>query len=249
MAIKGKGKTKSRPPARAPRRAPVEVPTPFGQRRWVQLTAALLVGAGLVWFLIWLTNGIRQNDLHDREAAAQVERRRAAQPWKDLVESELPKVGTLGAAGVPPSVATELTPVIDALAGGKGDGDVTAIEGLDERLTEVADTLEGYALAEQVRERGFDAGEVGALLDSRSGLVAALRTYASATKLTLGAAELSERDRAAILDEAEALSEIANATLADAWSDYLIGMTAAGLAPTTPAPDLGGLGAGLPVGG
>lgn len=249
MAIKGKGKTRSRPPARAPRRAPVEVPTPFAQRRWVQLVAALLVGAGVVWFLIWLTNGIRQNQADDREAAAQVTRRRAAQPWKDLVESELPKVGTLGQGGAPPTVASELTPAIDSLAEADGDVDVAPIEGLDERLTEVADALEAYALADQVRGKGFDAAEVGALLDSRSGFVSALRTYAAATRLTLGAADLSGRDRELILDEARGLSEAANAALADAWNDYLIGMTAAGLAPTAPAaPDLGGI-PGAPIGG
>jgi hypothetical protein len=247
VAIKGKGKTKSRPPARAPRRAPVEVPTPFSQRRWVQLVVALLVGAGIVWFVIWLTNGIRRNDADDREAASQVDRRRAAQPWKDLVETELPKVGSLGGAGAPPIVAAELAPAIDSLAG--GDGDVAAIEGLDERLDEVADALEGYALADQVRGKGFDVGEVNALLDSRSELVTAMRTYAAATRLTLGAADLPERDRDAVLEEARSLSELAGATLGDAWNDYLFGMTAAGLAPTIPEPGLGGLGTGIPIGG
>ena len=42
MAIKGKGKTKSRPPARAPRPAPVVRKPPFFARRWVQVVAALV---------------------------------------------------------------------------------------------------------------------------------------------------------------------------------------------------------------
>ena len=42
MAIKGKGKTRSRPPARAPRPIPVVVKPPFFRRRWVQVVGAFL---------------------------------------------------------------------------------------------------------------------------------------------------------------------------------------------------------------
>jgi hypothetical protein len=245
VAIKGKGKTRTRPPTRAPRRAPVEVPTPFLRRRWVQLVAAALVGAGIVWFLVWLTNGIRQSGVEEREAAAQVERRRAAQGWKELVESEISKVGTLGAPGVPPTIATELGPALEALR--RGRDDVAAIEGLDERLTASADALEGYELAKAISGKGFDTGEANALTNSRDRFVAALRAYASATRLALAAAELPSADRRRILDEADAISKVAADTVHDAWNEYLIGLDAAGLAPT-PA-DAGGVGTGLPVGG
>jgi hypothetical protein len=251
VAIKGKGKTKSRPPTRAPRRAPVEVPTPFLQRRWVQLVAALLVGAGIVWFLIWLTNGIRQGNVDEREAAAQVERRRAVQGWKELVETELVKVGSLGAAGAPPAIAPELAATIEGLE--QGNDDVAAIEDLDERLTAVADALEAFELAPAIRGKGFDEGQANALLDSRSGLASALRTQAAAARLALAAAELPASDRGSVLEEAGQLSEVANAALADAWNDYLLGLAAAGLTPDQAAPPDAGLGgidtSGIPIGG
>jgi hypothetical protein len=245
VAIKGKGKTRSRPPARAPRRAPVEVPTPFLRRRWVHLVAAALVGAGIVWFLVWLTNGIRESGVEEREAAAQVDRRRAAQGWKALVEAEIAKVGTPGTPGAPPTIASELGPALEGLR--RGRDDVTAIEGLDDRLTASADTLEEYGLAGAISGKGFDTGEANALTNSKDRFVAALRAYASATRLALTAAGLPQAERRSILDEADAISRLATDTLHDAWNEYLIGLDAAGLAPT-PA-DAGGLGTGLPTGG
>ena len=246
MAIKGKRKSRSHPPARAPRRAPVERPTPFLQRRWVQLTAALLVGGGIVVFLIWLTNGIRQTNEDEREAAEQVERRRAVQGWKELVETEIPKVGTLGAPPAAPTVAAELTPTIDAVA--EGDDDVTAIDGLEQRLDDAATALEEYELNQAVRDKGFDVGEASALLDSQTGLVSSLRSYAAAARLTELAATASNEDRKALTDEARGLVEGAALTLQGAWNDYLLGLGAAGLTPGGAAPGAG-LEAGVPSGG
>jgi hypothetical protein len=69
MAIKGKRKPKSKPVARAPRRAPVQVAPPWPQRRWVQVTAAFIVGLFVMTLFVWITNGLRQ-DRADAEAAA-----------------------------------------------------------------------------------------------------------------------------------------------------------------------------------
>jgi hypothetical protein len=248
VAIKGKGKTKNRPPARAPRRAPVEVPTPFAQRRWVQFTAALLIGAGIVWFLIWLTNGIRQGNADEQEAAAQVERRRAVQGWKELVEAEIAKVGALGAAGAPPSVAVELGPAIEALA--DGGQDVAAVEDLAERLAASADQLGGFELGPAIRGKGFDVGEANALTNSQARLIAAFRAYASAARLTVAAAAVPSADREAVLDEARVLSDLAGSTLQDAWNEFRIGLEAAGLSPADAGAGPGGLDtSGIPIGG
>ena len=62
MAIKGKGKTKSRSVARAPKRGPVPVPVPFVQKRWVQVTAAVIVGFLAFWLLTWVIDGLQAND-------------------------------------------------------------------------------------------------------------------------------------------------------------------------------------------
>jgi hypothetical protein len=250
VAIKGKGKTRSRPPARAPRRIPVEVPTPLLRRRWVHVAAAMLVGAGIVWFLVWLTNGIRRSGAEEREAAAQVERRRAVQGWKALVEGEIAKVGTLGGPGTPPTIAAELGPALEALR--KGRDDVAGIEGLDERLMASADALEGYELADAIGGKGFDTGEANALTNSKDRFVSALRTYASATRLALAAAALPDGERRPILDEADALARVARETVHDAWNEFQIGLHAAGLtagAAGAGGAVPGGAGTGLPTGG
>ncbi|HSL12186.1 MAG TPA: hypothetical protein VLA82_12815 [Actinomycetota bacterium] len=247
MAIKGKGKTRSHPPARAPRRAPVERPTPFLQRRWVQLVAAVLVGAGVVWFLIWLTNGIRQGNVDEREAVEQVERRRAVRGWKELVETEIAKVGAFGAPGAAPSVAAELPAVIEIVA--DGEDDVSAIDGLDERLDEAASALEGYDLIGAVRNKGFDVGEASAVLDSQAGFVSALRSYAVAARLTTLAATLPDAGHEATIDEARSVSEGAATTLQGAWNDYLLGLNAGGLTPASAGAEAGLGTGGLPIGG
>ena len=59
MAIKGKGRTKTRQPVRAPRRGPVPVPVPFARRRSVQVVSAFVTGLLVFWGGVWLTNGLR----------------------------------------------------------------------------------------------------------------------------------------------------------------------------------------------
>ena len=48
MAIKGKGRSKSKPAARAPSARRYRCPSPFTQRRWVQRTAFFILGVLVV---------------------------------------------------------------------------------------------------------------------------------------------------------------------------------------------------------
>ena len=93
MAIKGKGRTRTKQPVRAPRRGPVPVPVPFVRRRGVQVVAAFLVGALVFWGGVWLTNGLRAQDTSERDREQELQQRRAGAAWENLVATE---VGTSG---------------------------------------------------------------------------------------------------------------------------------------------------------
>ena len=122
MTIKGKGRTKSRGVARPPRRAPVPVPVPLARRRWVQLTAAFLLGLGVFLFAIWLTNGLRAGTEQDRADAELAAQQEVLQSWRAELEVQLGKVGTIQAIQ-PPAIGA---PVRSALADLE-DGDTTAV--------------------------------------------------------------------------------------------------------------------------
>ena len=246
MAIKGKGKTRQRAPARAPKRAPVEVPVPLPQRRWVQVTTAFVLGAGLVWFLIWLTNGIRQGRMEDRVAAESVEKRRAVQSWQALVDSQLATVGTLGPSGVPPTVAAELDQAIQAIGDGEGEEIVGTLEDLETRLEAAADELDAFELAPAIRDKGFSSGETNALTNSQSLLTSALRQYAVAASLAQLAAGADGQTQRGVIDDARATQEQAATILQQAWSELGLGLKAAGLELTGTDPSAGLGTSGIP---
>jgi hypothetical protein len=226
----------------------VEVPVPFARRRWVQVVAALLVGAGVVWFLIWLTNGIRQGREEDRAAAEQVERRRAVQAWQRLVEAEVAKVGTLGTVGVPPEIAPELGAALASLEDGGSPATARALEDAAERLDASADALAEHDLVDAIRDR-FSRGDANALTNSQELLAASFRIYGSAARVALAGADAEGADRRALLDEASALRDRATEVLAEAWNEYSLGLDAAGLAPSGVDPTASAGGAFPDLGG
>ncbi|MDP9118719.1 MAG: hypothetical protein M3M93_00375, partial [Actinomycetota bacterium] len=89
MAIKGKGRTRTRQSVRAPRRGPVPVPVPFARRRGVQVIAAFVAGLLVFWGGIWLTNGLRAQDTSERDREEELLRRRAGAAWENVVATEL----------------------------------------------------------------------------------------------------------------------------------------------------------------
>ena len=118
MAIKGKGKTKSRAAPRAPRPVPVKVRPPFFLRRWVQVMLSFLGGLGVFAVVVWaVIQSDNRND--DRKAAQNIEAAsRIANQWQATVESALRGVGEVQ-PNQHPIVFTGLSTIVDEMA--KGD--------------------------------------------------------------------------------------------------------------------------------
>jgi hypothetical protein len=133
MAIKGK-KSKSKPkgPVRAPRREVVELPTPFLQRRLVQLALSLILGLLIFWFGVWLTNGWRadgrKNDAKKAQAAKTAQgakQRLAVQSWKGTVDAAIGDIGTAPTDAGNPTIFTDLSTASASLAEGTSPSGVT----------------------------------------------------------------------------------------------------------------------------
>lgn len=231
MAIKGKtkGRSRGRAPARAPRREPVAVQPPFLRRRWVQLVAAAVAGALAVLFVVWVTNGLRQQRADDEEADAAATRRAAAQEWQGTLEGEVGKLGSIS-PGVPPTVLTELSGAIDGLADGEApDGtDATIADALT--LTRAAaEAIDGYDLTTAIADQGFDVVETNYFLNSQSKIAHALSLYEQSALLAREALAADGQERVALARRAVAVREVATSLLNEGWNDYLQVMYAVGL--------------------
>jgi hypothetical protein len=231
MAIKGKtrGRSRGKAPARAPRREPVAVPKPFLQRRWVQLVAAALAGALAVLFVVWVTNGLRQERADTEEADAAATRRAAAQEWQQTLEGEVGKLGTIS-PGVPPTVLEPLSGSIDGLADGKApDGTDATISDALTLVRAAAETLGDYELTETIADQGFDVEETNYFLNSQSKVVHALKLYEQSALLAQAALAAEGQERVALARRAVAVRGVATSLLNEGWNDYLQVMYAVGL--------------------
>ena len=220
MAIKGKGKTRGRPPVRAPRRAPVEVKPPFFLRRRVQVSLAFVAGLLLMVFAIWVTNYLRQQHADHTAATQASEQRTAGQKWKSQVEGALGKVGTLSPSALP-ALFPELGATISGLQKGHvPDGAAATLKKAraDAKLAIVP--LKKYDLTGQVRDIGMDEGQVSWFLSSQTRIVQALELYEQAAANAALAIAAPDDQRAAIADAAAAIQDKAAELLSDGWSDY-----------------------------
>jgi hypothetical protein len=242
MTIKGKGRTKSRPPARAPRRAPVPVPVPFVQRRWVQLTAAALVGAGLVLLAVWVTNGIRQNQADDQAAQDQAqqdqqasEQQTAFQGWQDVVENQIKTVGTIQEP-TGPQVATELDAILAALAKGKAapSGSAQTAAQLHDDLEKAATAIAAYKLVNKIRDIGFDRATATSFTDSQNGLSSGLKAAAAAAAVARSALDADPAVAKDLAKTGQDLLASARDELTNAWTAYSNARAGAGVAPPPP---------------
>jgi len=236
MAIKGKGKSKSRGVAKPPRREPVPVPVPFIARPWIRIVTAFLVGIAVSWFAIWVTNGLRTSR-EAEEATAELEaQRQALQSWQAEVEAEVGAVGEFQDPS-PPAIAASVRTAIRDLEG-DGDTSVTAdaLRTLAGDLDAAADALEGFPLADQIRDKGFGP-EADTIITARLEFVEAMRAYRGAAMLILLATEADDGDVAAALTEraSDALAS-ADGLLADAHRKYRLSLGNAGILTT---PDIG----------
>lgn len=231
MAIKGKGKTKSRQQARAPRRAPVAVKPPLFARRWVQLTAALLVGMGLVWFLVWVTNGIRESRRSDQAATTASEQKAALQRWQGLIEQQVGTVGQLQQQGVPPTISPQVAAAGGALAAGKPVTTTAAdLKSSAAALQRAAKAMTSFNLSTTIRGKGYTVDQADAILTAQTHLTDALQTYQQAALLAALAVDSTDPAlKEALGARVQALTATANAELQEGWRLYTNALSDVGL--------------------
>jgi hypothetical protein len=235
VAIKGKGRTKTKQPVRAPRRGPVPVPVPFAKRRGVQALAAFLAGLLVFWGGIWLTNGLRQEDRASRTEAQDLLKRRAASAWKSLVETEVGTIGTVQ-EGTPPVILPQIPAILTALANRTPEDVVATLKDAAAGAKDVSATIGAYALSRSITEKGFDAAGALRFLSARDELVLALDLTRESALLGVAAARLDVADRGAVLARAQSLLAQASAAMARFQADHAQALSAAGInvQPTLP---------------
>jgi hypothetical protein len=224
MAIKGKGRTKSRPATRAPRPAPVVRRPPFFLRRWVQLVGALLAGAGIVMVVVWATNGLRSNDASRAAEAKEANGRRVVQEWQATVDGALAEVGSSGGGTGPVVVLPALTASVDTLA--KGDADRRAADTAQEArslVDEAVKTLQGVDLPTLIRQNeGLDVTTTNYVLNSQARTVAGLELYGRVASMVAEATadDVDAATADALVAEAQALLPIAKRVFDQGYADY-----------------------------
>jgi hypothetical protein len=236
VAIKGKGKTRSKSAARAPRRAPVEVKPAFARRRWVQVLAALLAGALVVLSVLWVMNGLRRNREESENAADASARRAVLQQWQTTLEGVLGTIGDVN-AGQPPTILPDLEATIDAMAEGKGPDDSQALlKQAAEQADAAVEQLKAVDLSSQIADsEAFTADQTIQLLNSRDEYVLALTLYGDVARLGLVA--LNGDQEQELAKRARRQVATAKLTANDAYENTRQVLATAGLvnlAPTSP---------------
>jgi hypothetical protein len=235
MAIKGKGRTRTRQPVRAPRRGPVPVPVPFLRRRGVQVVAAFLAGLLVFWGGIWLTNGLRAQDTSERDREQELLRRRAGAAWENVISTEVAAIGQV-AEGQPPVILPQVRDVISGLAEATPQNAVSTLETAAKDARETMDAVEAYALSSSLADKGFEQGQVLRFLSARDELLTAIGLHRHAALVGTLAARLDGRDRRAALERAEALLADAEAAVLRFQTHQSEALAAAGIIrqPTLP---------------
>lgn len=251
MAIKSKGKSRPRQAARAPKRAPVPVPQPFFARRRVQLVIVFLVGLGVFWGGVWVTNGLRADRVRTERAAAAArhravvaKQRDAVQGWKSAVETA---VGTLAPIQdpLPPQLGADAKSNAQSILDGNAPlVSKEALAAFAGNASAAADTLDAYKLTQAIEGKGMTADQVNTILVGRTEVVQALRLYADAATLTAVAMDANGDIAKASAQAALDASASADALLSDGWRSYQLALNEVGIVTAPP----GGLGSGAGLG-
>ena len=246
MAIKGKGKTKSRQPPRAPRHEPVVVKKPFAQRGWVRGLVLFLCGVLVLSVTWWAYEGIDKQRNASKAASAQAQQREAVSAWKVNLEGGLSSVGQVQ-GGATPQIAADVGTAITNL--GKGtDAGVTADQLTSEadNLEKAATTLAKFKLTDTVADHGFDETQTDLITTIQPEITAGLRSLAVAARLAaMAMQDPSNADD--LLAEAKTANTSGQDLIARGWSSYTNISTLAGLPPPVQQQPIGS-GGGLPPG-
>src|SRR5436853_840153 len=184
MAIKGKGKTKSRQVARAPRREPVAVKKPFAQRGWVRGLVLFMCGVLVLSVTWWAYENIDQQRNASKAAAAQGQEREAVSVWKVNLEGTLSSVGQVQ-GGATPQIGTDIGTAITNLGQKKAAG-VTAkqLNAEADNLEKAAATLAKFNLTDTIANHGFDETQTDLITTIQPEITQGLRSLAVAARLT-----------------------------------------------------------------
>ena len=234
MAIKGKGKTKTRGVAKPPRRAPVPVPVPFARKRWVQVTAAFLLGLGVFLFAVWVTNGLRTSKDADRAAKELTAQQEALQSWQAEVQAQIGKVGQFQDPQ-PPTVGAVIHGAVTDLQGDKQP--TTTVDELTSyaaSLGAAAKKIDAFAISDLISGKGFGQG-ANTIITANLQFVQSLHAYRTAALLTVLAMKTKDAGvRAELTDRAAETLDTADALLQDAHRGFLLGLSYAQIS-TTPS--------------
>jgi hypothetical protein len=231
VAIKGKGRTRTKQPVRAPRREPVPVPVPFAQRRGVQVVAAFVAGLLVFWGGIWLTNGLREESAAQRNDRQALARRRAGAAWQQEVQTEVGKIGTIQPTA-PPVVLPTVRGTITALADGTPKDAVGTLTKAAGDARKVAQAIGAFDLTGELKDKGFDASAVLQFLGARDELVTAISLYREAALTAVVAAGLEGNARTAALGRAQSLLSLADTALTRYTTHQTEALASAGIHPS-----------------
>lgn len=237
MAIKGKGKTRGRPPARAPRREPVEVPPPFFLRRRVQIALAFATGLLVMVLVIWVTNGLRQQHAKSKAKTEASSQRTATLKWQSQVGSALGNLGTISPGPTPPVILSSIGTAISGMEKGTvPKGAAAALTTASGDAATAIGSLAGFQLRDAVASKGFDVGQVDDFLNSQTRLQDALQLYQQAAAIAILAAKSKGADVKTIATQAAAVKTSADKLLQEGWTDYQNALADGGLVQTPLGP-------------
>ena len=247
MAIKGKGKTKSRQVSRAPRHEPVAVKKPFAQRGWVRGLVLYMCGVLVLSVTWWAYEGINKQRNASKAAAAQGQQREAVSVWKVNLENTLSTVGQVQ-GGAAPQIGTDIGTAITNLGKGQPAG-VTAkqLKAEAANLEKAAKTLAKFDLAGAIGNHDFDATQTELITTIHPEITQGLRSLAVAATLTAMAMD-NPTNADALLGQAKTAETSGQALIARGWASYTNIATEAGMPPPLPQPIGGTSGGGLPQG-
>lgn len=230
MAIKGKGRTRTRQPVRAPRREPVPVPVPFARRRGVQVVAAFVAGLLVFWGGIWLTNGLREESAAQRSDRQALSRRRAGATWQQEVQTEVGKIGTIQPTA-PPVLLPTVRGTITALAEETPRDAVSTLTEAAADAKRASEAIGAFDLTAELKDKGFDAASVLQFLSAQEDLATAISLYREAALTGVVAAGLDGRARTATLDRAGSLLSLADTALTRFTTHQTEALASAGIHP------------------
>ncbi|HXF72195.1 MAG TPA: hypothetical protein VNO79_06265 [Actinomycetota bacterium] len=245
MAIKGKGRTRSKQVARAPRPVPVRVKPPLLLRRPVQVAGAFLAGMGLVAAVVWAANGIRAERAAAAAAARDRTREAVLREYQARIQAILAPIGQPRAPvgfDVLPAFSSELARLADGKAA-PSEVAGTAREAAA-AAQRAAGQLQAMKLDDLLRDKGFSLAGVNYVLNSRRRMAQGLELYARAARAVARAARLPAEGADGLVALASEVADLADQVFQDGWQDYQQALTSAGIFPDIQPPGPGDLGGG-----